>query len=475
MGGGIFISYRRDDDPSFAHLLFERLARTFGHADVFFDVDAIPLGADFVQVLEEKVAQSSILLVVIGIRWLDAANGSKRRLDDPRDFVRLEIEAALSQKKLVIPVLVGRAEMPSSDQLPDTLHSLATRQFLRIRHETLRSDLDELNRRLEKIVATSNATVDKAVTANRLGGESSRPPKATNDKLEDIASAIEAALRYGETGPRGGVDRPPPPSTLTPYPKPVRPARTGSPFPFKNAVAIGIALVLAGAGILQVATNLFTSSPTQQVVEAPKDPAQPQSKPKIPDRIGQPSSDQSIVPVAQKAALCDEDPSDPKGKQYVGTVIWRLEPIKALGNQKADVAVRADIEIPDRKFKMTMSFRRNTDSSLPASHTAELTFVLPLDFPGGGVSSVPGILLKPNEQARGTPLAGMAVKVTDGFFLVGLSNVDADRSRNVQLLKARSWFEVPLVYANQRRGTLIIEKGVPGERAFSDAFAQWGD
>ncbi|MET4385931.1 hypothetical protein ABIB73_001676 [Bradyrhizobium sp. F1.4.3] len=257
--------------------------------------------------------------------------------------------------------------------------------------------------------------------------------------------------------------------------------RAGSIFPFKSAIAIGIVLILVGAGILwgkslvQTASGLFKSSPTQ-VVEAPKDTSQPQSKPKIPDRVGQPSaSDQPAAPVAQKVVLYDEDPSDPKGKQYVGSVVWRLEPIKASGNQKADVAVRADIEIPDRKFKMTMSFRRNTDSSLPASHTAELTFILPPDFPGGSVSNVPGILMKSNEQARGTPLAGLAVKVTDGFFLVGLSNVDADRARNVQLLKERSWFDVPLVYANQRRAIIAIEKGAPGERAFNDAFAQWGD
>jgi hypothetical protein len=137
--------------------------------------------------------------------------------------------------------------------------------------------------------------------------------------------------------------------------------------------------------------------------------------------------------------------------------------------------VRADIEIPDRKFKMTMSFRRNTDTSLPASHTAELTFILPSDFSGGGVSNVPGLLMKSNEQARGTPLAGLAVKVTDGFFLVGLSNVEADRARNIQLLKERSWFDVPLVYVNQRRAIIAIEKGPPGERAFNEAFAAWGE
>ncbi|MEY9179388.1 hypothetical protein ABIG06_001095 [Bradyrhizobium sp. USDA 326] len=281
--------------------------------------------------------------------------------------------------------------------------------------------------------------------------------------------AIEEAERYAPPSPRPRV-----------APEAKKRVRTGSAFPFKSAIAVGIVLILVGAGILwgkqavQIVNGFLKPSATQ-VAETPS-PAQPQSKPKIPDRVGQPSaSDQPVAPVAQKVVLYDEDPSDPKGKQYVGSVVWRLEPIKASGNQKADVAVRADIEIPDRKFKMTMSFRRNTDSSLPASHTAELTFILPPDFPGGSVSNVPGILMKSNEQARGTPLAGLAVKVTDGFFLVGLSNVDADRARNVQLLKERSWFDVPLVYANQRRAIIAIEKGAPGERAFNDAFAQWGD
>jgi hypothetical protein len=260
--------------------------------------------------------------------------------------------------------------------------------------------------------------------------------------------------------------------------EPKKRARAGAVFPFKSAIAIGVVLILVGAAILwgksvlSGVSGLFRSSPA---VEAPKDNNAPLSKPKIPDRVGQPSSSEQAAPVAQRVVLYDEDPSDPKGKQYVGSVIWRTEPIKASGNQAADVAVRADIDIPDRKFKMTMSFRRNTDSSLPASHTAELTFILPPDFNGGGVGNVPGILMKSNEQARGTPLAGLAVKVTDGFFLVGLSNVDNDRARNIQLLKERSWFDVPLVYSNQRRAIIAIEKGAPGERAFNDAFAAWGE
>ena len=285
--------------------------------------------------------------------------------------------------------------------------------------------------------------------------------------------SVEEAERY--TPPQQPAPRP----RLAADREPKKRARAGTVFPFKSAIAVGVVLILVGAAILwgkSVVTSvsgLFKSSPT--AVEAPKDNSTPLSKPKIPDRVGQPSSTDQVAPVAQRVVLYDEDPGDPKGKQYVGSVIWRTEQIKAAAGQKADIAVRADIDIPDRKFKMTMSFRRNTDTSLPASHTAELTFILPPDFTGGGVGNVPGILMKSNEQARGTPLAGLAVKVTDGFFLVGLSNVDADRTRNLQLLKERSWFDVPLVYVNQRRAIIAIEKGAPGERAFNEAFAAWGE
>jgi hypothetical protein len=301
--------------------------------------------------------------------------------------------------------------------------------------------------------------------------------------MENRGADPDAPYSYDESAEEAErYDAPPPlPSRPRPTPDrgPKKAGRAGALFPFKSAIAVGIVLILVGAAILwgkSVVTGvsgLFKSSTT--VVEAPRDASTPLSKPKIADRVGQPSPTDQVAPVAQRVVLYDEDPSDPKGKQYVGTVIWRTEQIKAANSQTADIAVRADIEIPDRKFKMTMSFRRNTDTSLPASHTAELTFILPPDFVGGGVGNVPGILMKSNEQARGTPLAGLAVKVTDGFFLVGLSNVDSDRARNLQLLKERSWFDVPLVYVNQRRAIIAIEKGAPGEGAFNDAFATGGD
>src|SRR5262249_22502000 len=95
------------------------------------------------------------------------------------------------------------------------------------------------------------------------------------------------------------------------------------------------------------------------------------------------------------------------------------------------------------------------------------------DFPGGGIADVPGVLAKQAEQARGTELAGRAIKVTEGFFLIGLSAGETDRQRNEQLLKDRPWFDIPIVYTNGGRALLAMEKGPPGVRVFADAFAVW--
>jgi hypothetical protein len=176
---------------------------------------------------------------------------------------------------------------------------------------------------------------------------------------------------------------------------------------------------------------------------------------------------------AQRATLFEETAADPRGKAYAGSAVWRTEQVKDPAGPGTETAVRADILIPERGLKMTMSFRRNTDAKLPASHTVDLVFTLPPDFAGGGVKNVPGILMKTDEQTSGAPLSTLAVKIADGVFLAGLSNVEADRERNVELLKTRPWFEVPLIYANARRGLLTIEKGASGKRAFAAALAAW--
>jgi hypothetical protein len=205
----------------------------------------------------------------------------------------------------------------------------------------------------------------------------------------------------------------------------------------------------------------------------------PSSRSKITDRIGAPAAPstrpQEGPAAAQRVVLYEEDPSNPAGKRFVGTAVWRTESVAAGPGQALDVAVRAEIEIPEPKVTVKWSLRRNTDKALPASHTIEIMFAMPADTPNGGISNIPGILMKQAEQTRGVPLAGLAVKVTAGFFLIGLSSAESDIQRNIQLLKERGWFDVPVVYANGRRAILAIEKGAPGDRAFADAFAAWGE
>ena len=227
-------------------------------------------------------------------------------------------------------------------------------------------------------------------------------------------------------------------------------------------------------GLYQRISQLGSKQPSQ-TTQAP-------TNPKFSGRVPQESTgqapgtgagSQTAPAVAQRVVLYEEDSSDPAGKRYVGSAIWRTETVSPGPGLAPELAVRADVEIPERRMTVTWSMRRNTDQALPASHTIEIMFNLPADFPGGGISNVPGILMKQSEQARGTPLAGLAVKVTNGFFLIGLSAVDTDLQRNIQLLKDRPWFDIPIVYTNGGRAILAMEKGPPGDRAFAEAFAAW--
>jgi hypothetical protein len=249
-------------------------------------------------------------------------------------------------------------------------------------------------------------------------------------------------------------------------------------------VAVAI-VVLAVLGLLWWQTPRITAlfhSVSQIGARQPAPSREAASQPKFSGRVPQEGSGQAapgqattqpVPAVAQRVVLYEEDSNDPQGKRYVGSVIWRTETVSPGPGLAPELAVRADVEIPERHITMTWSLRRNTDPALPASHTIEILFNLPADFPGGGIANVPGILMKQSEQARGTPLAGLAVKVTNGFFLIGLSAVELDQQRNIQLLKDRPWFDIPLVYTNGGRAILALEKGTPGDRAFADAFAAW--
>jgi hypothetical protein len=262
------------------------------------------------------------------------------------------------------------------------------------------------------------------------------------------------------------------------------------PRSYRGWAQLAIVLIILGGLTATVSwqwTNIthlyqfFSHLRSRQTQTAQTPTAEPKFSGRVPQDqgAGQPSAgtsaNQAGPAVAQRVVLYQEDPNNPQGKQYVGSAVWRTDTVSPGTGLAPELEVRADIEIPELHMTVTWTLRRNTDQALPASHTIEIMFNLPPDFPGGGVANVPGVLMKESEQARGTPLAGLAVKVTNGFFLIGLSAVDADLQRNIQLLKQRPWFDIPIVYNNGGRAILALEKGPPGDRAFADAFAAWGN
>jgi hypothetical protein len=153
MGRPIFISYRRDDSEGEAGRLYDDLARTFGEPCVFMDVVGISPGVDFRNVIEENVSQCGVLLAVIGQSWVTiSGDNGKRRLENPNDFVRIEIATALARDIAVIPVLVHGARMPHPEHLPENLQNLAYRNSVEITHARWSSDVQLLMQALQSYV-----------------------------------------------------------------------------------------------------------------------------------------------------------------------------------------------------------------------------------------------------------------------------------------------------------------------------------
>lgn len=145
----IFISYRREDSSDVTGRIYDRLCQHFGEQNVFKDVDSIPLGVDFRQHLGNSVGQCNVLLTIIGRQWMAGEKG-KRRLDDARDFVRIEMEAALKRDIPVVPVLVQGSSIPNVDDLPAQLQPLAYRNGIPVRPDPdFHQDMDRLIKGIE--------------------------------------------------------------------------------------------------------------------------------------------------------------------------------------------------------------------------------------------------------------------------------------------------------------------------------------
>ena len=188
----IFISYRRADSKAYAGRLHDRLVTAFGAENVFMDVnnDNIPLGRDFRGVLRESVAKCDVLLALIGKQWLTISDESgSRRLDNPNDFVRIEIESALQRTDcLVIPVAVDNASMPGAKDLPNTLSELAYKNAALVR------DDPDFHPDMDKIIRAINASDKNPVSSSRSVKLQSKTHSAydVHKAIENFHDAFDA-------------------------------------------------------------------------------------------------------------------------------------------------------------------------------------------------------------------------------------------------------------------------------------------
>lgn len=187
-----------------------------------------------------------------------------------------------------------------------------------------------------------------------------------------------------------------------------------------------------------------------------------------------PTAQNATIPVAQRAAFLVEAPDDPqKIKTYVGTVLWS-EANSTPGQQDQPIArtVHADVNVPEAGLKLAMVFQKNEEPQFPASHTLELHFTLEPSSTIGSIKQINVPQMRKDESPTGEALTGLPVTITDNYFLVGLSRGDAT-ARNLDLIKSRNWFDIPVLLGSGRVAKITFEKGTTGQKAIDDVLQTW--
>uniref|UniRef100_UPI0007805E79 hypothetical protein n=1 Tax=Aureimonas sp. AU22 TaxID=1638162 RepID=UPI0007805E79 len=228
-----------------------------------------------------------------------------------------------------------------------------------------------------------------------------------------------------------------------------------------------------GTNVATATISAPPESPPPTATTPAETPAAPSATTAPQAPAGAPAVASGTVPVGQRAVFYEERSADREGSQQNGNVVWSLASEPPADGQAAEPAIRAVVDVPDTNLKMTLTIRRNADTTLPASHVIEIMFDTPAGFPGGQIENVQRLALKPTEQARGEPLIGVAGKISDGFFIIALNDLPQAVQSNLALLGSQEWIDIPIAYASGQRALMSIEKGIPGERVFREAIEAW--
>lgn len=153
MTGKIFLNYRREDSSGHTGRISDRLIAHFGKDNVFFDIDTIPSGKDFVQVIDEAIQSCDVFICTIGRYWLEAKNNDgSRRLENPNDFVRHEIATALQKRIRIIPILVHSARVPTKSELPNEIADIVNLNMIEINDQRFNADTEHLIKEIEEAI-----------------------------------------------------------------------------------------------------------------------------------------------------------------------------------------------------------------------------------------------------------------------------------------------------------------------------------
>ncbi|MBP2444377.1 hypothetical protein [Rhizobium leguminosarum] len=189
---------------------------------------------------------------------------------------------------------------------------------------------------------------------------------------------------------------------------------------------------------------------------------------------GPAASPQQTAPVgsSQKMFLYEERIGQSSPTAIEGSVVWSVQH-EAGQDGRQEATVQGNVTVPERNLSALVTFKRNSDPSLPASHLVEIVFSVPPNFEGGSIDSVQRISMKRTEQDRGDALIAVPAKITDDFHMIALNDYPDARKANLDLMATRSWIDIPVTYRNGRRALLTMEKGNTGTDAFNSAIKEW--
>ena len=387
---GIFISYRRADSDGWAGRLRDTLRVRFGDL-VFQDVDNIPDGEIFSDVIDRALRECDVALVIVGPNWASAEDESgRRRLDQPDDWVRTETAMVLNRKIRVIPVLVGGARLPRAEDLPEELRSLTKRQAREIRSTSWDSDVALLTHHLNQIVQPRRKQGVARYVATAVGvllgtavvgggvywwqrgsvpalDQSAAAPTAPEAPMKREEASAKSAVESRSAARAPTVEAPAPAAKPEPSPKPAVAAQAAKDTPRESPKEIS-----------REPPQVAAPKAAETARPVPVKPAQP-TKPAIakadtskaaPSSSAVEITDRAVpVKPAPRPATAEQQPARTERRDVAtgvtGTAPGSEEPRRAVAVTEEAPAERAAAPAPQKASAPTTVARASTTLSLP--------------------------------------------------------------------------------------------------------------